>query len=196
MPNYSEDFAIIRRVTSGDVDAFETLIARYRDDVFRIVAGHVPPGEVTTVAHDAFVRAFGSLKGYKPQRPFVRWLGTIAIRTCHDFWRKRYRNKEIASCDLTENSRIRLEATLTSNSPDPATAMVEKEAAGLLHIALAKLSATDRMVVTLVHLEEHSTKEAAEMLGISVANVKVRAFRARIKLKAILEEMDPQGGGA
>ncbi len=64
-----------------------------------------------------------------------------------------------------------------------------REAEDLLRWALDKLSATDRMVVTLTHLEERPVAEAAELLGMSVPNVKVRAFRARKKLREILGDV-------
>jgi RNA polymerase sigma-70 factor (ECF subfamily) len=56
--------------------------------------------------------------------------------------------------------------------------------------ALSRLSPKDRAVIELVHLEERPVKEAAEMLGWSVANVKVRAHRSRRKLRKILEKME------
>ena len=56
--------------------------------------------------------------------------------------------------------------------------------------ALERLSPSDRALIELVHLEERPVKEAADMLGWSVANVKVRAHRSRKKLRKILEKME------
>ena len=63
-----------------------------------------------------------------------------------------------------------------------------KEAADLLEWALAHLSPEDRMVTELVHLEGLSGKEAAKMLGWTVANVKIRSFRARNRLRKLLSD--------
>lgn len=196
MNEHQDDDTIISRVLGGDMDAYAVIIERYRGDVLRIVSGHVPQPEAAAVAHDAFVRAYRSLSRYKPTRPFVRWLATIAVRTCHDFWRSRYRNRETVVSDLSEGCRLHLEASMASTDPDPAQAASQNERVARLHQALDSLSPPERLVVTLVHLEEHSTKETAQLMGISVANVKIRAFRARKKLKVALDSLEPQGGGA
>mgnify|MGYP001100848515 CR=1 FL=1 len=64
-----------------------------------------------------------------------------------------------------------------------------RHASALLDRALGRLSPKDRLVIEIVHIDERPVKEAAAMLGWSTANVKVRSFRARKKLRAILEEM-------
>ena len=65
---------------------------------------------------------------------------------------------------------------------------LKQEASELLDWALSKLSAADKMVFELVYLEGRSGKEAADFLGWSVANVKVRSFRCRKKIKKLLSE--------
>ena len=67
--------------------------------------------------------------------------------------------------------------------------MRQRETTHLLQWALARLSPENRMVVTLVHLEGYSIREAAELLGWSMVNVKVRAHRARRQLRDILEQL-------
>jgi RNA polymerase sigma-70 factor (ECF subfamily) len=57
-----------------------------------------------------------------------------------------------------------------------------------LHAALAQLSAKERLVITLLELEERSVQEIAELTGWSMGNVKVRAFRARAALRKLLED--------
>jgi RNA polymerase sigma-70 factor (ECF subfamily) len=59
-----------------------------------------------------------------------------------------------------------------------------------LQWALGRLSPENRLVVTLVHLDGHSIREAAALLGWSMINVKVRAHRARRALRNILEELE------
>jgi RNA polymerase sigma-70 factor, ECF subfamily len=65
----------------------------------------------------------------------------------------------------------------------------QRDATNLLQRALAQLSPENRMVVDLVHLEGHSVREAAELLGWTVVNVKVRAHRARQQLRKILDTL-------
>jgi RNA polymerase sigma-70 factor (ECF subfamily) len=188
----------VRAVLAGDVDAFAVLVGRYERRVASIVARHVPRDQVAETAHEVFVRAFQSLSGYKERSPFEHWLSSIAVRTCCDYWRGRGRRRETLESDLpggSEDDRSFIDNVADeAGGGDPVAAEVERrEAARLLHLALGRLSAEDRMVVSLVHLEGASVAEAAALLGMSAANVKIRAFRARGKLRAFLAGLMADG---
>jgi RNA polymerase sigma-70 factor (ECF subfamily) len=117
------------------------------------------------------------------------------VRTCYDFWRARYRNREISISSLTERQQHWLESVISAQSSRSFAADEEHQARkDVLDWALSQLSAEDRMVVELVYLEELSGKEAAKLLGWSVANVKVRSFRARKKLQKLLSQATRKGG--
>jgi RNA polymerase sigma-70 factor (ECF subfamily) len=181
------DDAIIRRVVAGDADLFEKLIVRHQAHVSRIVAGHVPREMLEEVTHDVFVRAYTSLPTYSFRTPFAHWLATIAVRTCYDVWRASAR-KEVLIGGTAAEYQEWTDRLLAAESHEHFESMVrQRETADLLQWALAQLSAENRMVVTLVHLEGYSVREAAEMLGWSTVNVKVRAHRARQQLRKILE---------
>jgi RNA polymerase sigma-70 factor (ECF subfamily) len=182
------DAKTVRQVIDGDVDAFEHLLNKYQDHVLRIVKKHVPHREVEEMAQDIFVRAYQALPGFKEEGSFRQWLSAIAVRTCYDFWRKRYRSRELPMSDLSEKHRDWLERTLSNESNQSFhEKSMENEAREVLDWALSKLSAKDRMVLELVYLEGLSGKEAAGLLGWSVANVKVRSFRSRKKLETLLK---------
>jgi RNA polymerase sigma-70 factor, ECF subfamily len=187
------DEEIIQRVLVGDTDLFEELLMRYQEHVGRIVAGHVPREMVDEVAHDVFVRAYTSLPTYSFRTPFSHWLSTIAVRTCYDVWRTVSARKEVplsGPSDVAEEQQQWAEHVLATESKERFDAMVQQQdATNLLQWALAQLSAENRMVVTLVHLEGHSVREAAELLGWTVVNVKVRAHRARQQLRKILDTL-------
>jgi RNA polymerase sigma-70 factor, ECF subfamily len=89
------DAEIIRRVIDGDVNSFEHLLRKYQDHVLRIVKRHVPYQEVEEMAQEVFVRAYQALPGFKEEGGFRQWLSSVAVRACYDFWRKRYRSKEV-----------------------------------------------------------------------------------------------------
>jgi len=186
-PSRPSDSEIIRRIIDGDVNSFEYLLKKYQDHVLRIVTKHIPYNEIEETAHNVFVRAYQALPGFKEQGSFKQWLSAITVRTCYDFWRKQYRSKEIPMSDLSERHRNWLEKTLSSESDlSFSEESRAKEAGELLDWALSKLSAKDRMVLELVYLEGLSVKEAADLLALSVSNVKVRSFRSRKKLEKIL----------
>ena len=187
------DAEVIRRVVAGEVDLFEELLLRYREHVGRIVAGHVPREMVEDVAHDVFVRAYTSLPTYSFRTPFSHWLSTIAVRSCYDVWRSVSARKEVSlsgPSEAVEEQQEWTEHLLAAESRDRFDTMVrQRDATNLLQRALAQLSPENRMVVDLVHLEGHSVREAAELLGWTVVNVKVRAHRVRHQLRKILDTL-------
>jgi len=191
------DTEIIRQVLSGDVNAFETLITRYQSHVFAIVRRHVPKDMADDMAQDAFIRAYQGLSGFTGKSGFKGWLSGIAIRTCYDFWRKAYRMKEVPVSQLTDAHREWLENAIS----DDAAAIFDKhgrqsEAIEILDWAMAQLSAEDRMIVNLIYFEGLSHKEAGALLGWSIPNVKIRAWRARKKLQKIFTEAQEKNRGA
>jgi len=154
----------------------------------------VPYDQAEETAHNVFIRAYQSLPTFKQKSEFGHWLSSIAVRTCHDFWRQRYRSKEVPMSSLTQQHQEWLENVISDTS-DRAFGEYgsRKEAREVLEWALAKLSAEDRMVLELVYLEGLTAKEAAKLLGWTTANVKVRSFRSRKKLHKLLSE--PIGKG-
>jgi RNA polymerase sigma-70 factor (ECF subfamily) len=184
------DEEIIPRILAGEVDLFEELITRYKQHVSRIVAGHVRRDMVEEVAHDAFVRAYISLSTYSFRVPFDHWLARIALRSCYDAWRTAASRKEVSLGGLEDEHQQSAERLLAAESEERFDQLVrQRDSAELLQTALAQLSPENRMVVTLVHLEGHSVREAAKRLGWSVINVKVRAHRARRQLHTVLEKL-------
>ena len=186
----TRDEDIIPRILAGEVELFEELITRYKHHVGRIVAGHVRRDMVEEVAHEAFVRAYVSLSTYSFQVPFEHWLARIALRSCYDAWRTVASRKEVSLGGLGDEHQQSAERLLAAESAERFDELIrQRETAELLQAALAQLSPENRMVVTLVHLEGHSVREAAKRLGWSVINVKVRAHRARRQLRTVLEKL-------
>jgi RNA polymerase sigma-70 factor (ECF subfamily) len=186
-----DDLEIISEVLDGDTNRFEVLIDRHREHVFRIVGRRVPREDVAEIAHDLFVRAWSSLPSFRGESPFPHWLSKIAVRTCHDYWRRRYRSKEAPMSSLGEEHADWIESTM-AGKPEASFNSAESRmlARDLMMRALAHLSPEDRAVIELVHLEERPVKEAADLLGWSTANVTVRAHRSRKKLKKILDKRE------
>jgi len=182
------DIDVVRRILAGDVNAFEKLVARYQAYVFSIVRKHVPSENVEAVAHDIFVRAYQSLPGYGQQSEFAKWLAGISVRTCAGFWRERYRRREVPVSRLGDAHRQWLDTIMADESAEKfQRAGRQQEAREILERALSQMGAQERMVLSLIHFEGCSVKEAAALMGVSAANVKIRAFRARNKLKKLLE---------
>jgi RNA polymerase sigma-70 factor, ECF subfamily len=178
------DADIIRWVLEGNTSAFEKLLAKYKNYVFAIVNRHIPRDQVEDVSQEVFLRVYQSLRKLKNADSFKTWLSAITLRTCYDYWRKRYRSKETPVSTLSSEQREWIEQTISdTSSEDWEKRGREKEAREVLEWLLALLNPAERMVIDLVYLEGLSSKEAAGLLGWSEANVKVRAFRIRQKLR-------------
>lgn len=188
-PQAPTDAELVRLVLLGKTEAFETLVARHRASVLKIVGGHVPREQVEEVAQDVFVRAFTSLAGYAGRADFQHWLARLAVRSCYAFWRETYRQRETAMSALSEEGRTWVEQALAAQADQASQERAaSREAREVLAWALDQLSPENRMVLTLVHLDGLSVKDAAGLLGWSQVNVKVRAHRARARLRKVLME--------
>lgn len=135
------------------------------------------------IVQEVFIKAFQKLSTYRGDAPFEHWLMRVAVRTCYDFLRKHQRNKETALAELSDEEDRWLDSVASSpagenDDPDAARALVAR--------LLEPLPPADRMVITLLEIEEKSVKEIAALTGWSVSLVKVRAFRARAKMRKLL----------
>ena len=187
MSQNKDDDSIIRRVLEGNINDFEILLQRYDGYVFAIVARHVPGDSIRSVAHEAFVRAYTSLPDFKGDAPFRHWLAGITVRSCYAFWREKYRAREVPMSTLGERHEQWLHKALGYS----ATAAFDRREAArwaeeILDYALSRMSPKDRIVTSMLYLEGLSVKEAAEQLGWSAINVRVRAHRARARLRRVL----------
>ena len=182
----ANDRMTVRRILQGEIDLFREIIARHQRHVARIVARHVPADRMEEIAHDVFVRAYLNLAQFSGSVPFDHWLAGIAVRTCYDFWRAKQREAWPVSA-LTEEHHRWVDHVQASQSDEQFREEARRrEAKDVLDWALAKLPAEQRMVLTLVHLDGYSVREAAGLLGWTMVNVKVRAHRARQALRKIL----------
>ena len=184
----ASDADVVARVLNGEVNAYAVLLDRHAKHVGSIVSRHVPQAHVEETSHEVFIRAFKGLAGLNNSGDFGHWVSSIAVKTCCDFWRKQYKSKEVPLSSLSDKHQEWLETVLADESGSRfEQACRQEEAVQVLDWAMARLSPKDRMAVELIHLEGMAIKDAAQLLGWSVANVKVRTFRARKKLEKLLQ---------
>lgn len=174
------DDILVRAAQKGDDGAFGTLVTRHKRRVFGLAARFARDNdELEDLCQEVFIKVYENLKGYRAEAPFEHWLVRIAVNACHNALRRRRRESGTASYD-----------SLVTGVPDRAAEA--RQAAGqarmLLAGAMARLTADEQLVLTLLELEEYTVRETAALTGWSEANVKVRGHRARQALKRILEE--------
>ncbi len=183
----------VRRVVDGDIEAFGAIVNTYQKLIAVDLGRRLPPQDVQEVAQDTFVRAFRALPSFRGEAPLRIWLLRIARLAAVDFWRRHYRRRDQVFSDLDEAAMVHIEARHQQRLEEERRDQDGQQAAReLLQAALAQLSPDDRALITLVELENCRMDEAARRLGCSLTAVKVRAFRARRRLKAVLEQM-PSG---
>jgi RNA polymerase sigma-70 factor (ECF subfamily) len=178
---------LIAAVLSGDSASFEPLVRKYSPRVFATARRYARrDSEVDDIAQEVWLKAFDKLKTFRGEAPFEHWLMRMTVRTCYDFLRRHQRNRESAFSEISEPEEDWLERFVA----DPSSASEDADAARqLVERALAKLSPSARLVLTLLEIEDRSVKEIAEITGWSVPLVKVRAFRARAEMRKIVTRM-------
>ncbi len=181
------DAELIAAVRDGDSASFEPLIRKYQPRVFATARRYARrESEVEDIVQEVFIKAFQKLHGFRGEAPFEHWLMRLAVRTCYDFLRGHQRNREMAFSELTEPEADWLERFVVQ--PDEAAETAEA-ARQLVDKVLSRLPAAARMVITLLEIEGRPVKEIAALTGWSVPLVKVRAFRARAKMRTILKNI-------
>ena len=178
MPERTDE-SLVEAALTGDDGAFAALVNRHKRRVFRL-AGRFTRSEheLDDLSQEVFIKAYEHLAQFRSEAPFEHWLSRIAVRTCYDALRKQRREKrDLPLDDLTREIRDRRCDEQLSAA----------EARSVLAWALGRMTPEERLVITLLELEEKTVREVAELTGWSQANVKVRAWRARRALKKILE---------
>ena len=173
------DEQLVQATLGGDERAFAELTCRHKSRVFGVASRFASnAAELEDICQEVFVQAYFKLRQYRRDSPFEHWLLRITTYKCYDVLRKRRRDKTGVSIDAM------LESGYEPHAPENPAPHPDLER---LHAALAQLSAKERLVITLLELEERSVQEIAEFTGWSSANVKVRAFRARAALRKLME---------
>jgi RNA polymerase sigma-70 factor (ECF subfamily) len=173
------DERLVQSVLDGDDDAFAELVRRHKRKIFGMAARFARNDhELDDICQEVFVKAYRNIRSYRGDAPFEHWLSRIAAHACCDFLRKTRRDRANLPLDL--ESGVTLDVPVEDNTA-PARARE------ILEFAMARLSAEERLVITLLELEERTVKDIASLTGWSESNVKVRAFRARKSLKRVLE---------
>jgi RNA polymerase sigma-70 factor (ECF subfamily) len=166
---------LVRASAAGDEDAFAVLVRRHQARVFRLAGRFFRrPQDVEEVAQETFLRAWLKLGTYSARAPFEHWLTRLCLRCAYDRLRR-------PGGAASSSSQQNLEDSLEAPGADP-NARLE------VTRLLARLPAADRFLLVLLEAEGWSVAEIAERLGWSQVNVKVRAHRARRRLRRVLEE--------
>jgi RNA polymerase sigma-70 factor (ECF subfamily) len=150
--------------------------------------------QVEEAAQDIFLKAFTQLDAYEGRGSFEGWLTRIATNTCLNLLRSAKRRPELTASDLSEDESAWLESNLAGAAAErQQSAERGMVAADLTERVFETMSPDDRVVLMLMDGEEASVKEVAEATGWSESNVKVKAMRARRRMREAVEKLLARG---
>lgn len=183
----STDDVLVSAAAAGDQGAFEQLFERHRRQVARIASRFFAQREqIEDIVQDSFTKAYFALDSYHGthEASFKAWLAQIAVNCCYDHLRRLRRRPEQGFGDIEETEAQEFAAQLRSPPKDVEAKAVSRDLAVKL---LSRLSAEDRLVLTLLDVEGFSVAEISKLSGWSISKVKVRAHRARAHLRRVLQ---------
>jgi RNA polymerase sigma-70 factor (ECF subfamily) len=145
---------------------------------------------VEEAAQEVFLKAFTQLGSYEGRGSMEGWLTKITTNTCLNMLRGAKRRPEQAVSELTENENEWLDQKLSTIANERhRSAERDLIAADLADRLLGVLSPEDRLALTMIDGDEATIKEVAELTGWSESKVKVRAFRARRRVREAMEKL-------
>jgi RNA polymerase sigma factor (sigma-70 family) len=189
MPESSLDVAAcVQQVRRRDEDAARALFRHLYPLVARLVRSHLPRRtSQEDLVQTVFMKVFASLDSFSGAVPLEHWVSRIAINTCLNQLAAEKARPELRWADLSEEQTQALEAVTAGQAElDPLQNLASRE---IVEKLLAQLAPADRLLMTLLHLEGRSVDEVRQITGWNVPVIKVRAFRARRKLRKHFEKL-------
>ena len=183
-PTVLSDEEVVKRVLAGDVSLFEILMRRYNQRLFRVARGILADdAEAEDVMQEAYMRAFRELATFRGEALFSTWLTRIACHEALARARKRRRLVPLAGGDGGGGEP----PDPPSEAIGPERELENRELQAVLREAVEVLPDPLRAVFCLREIEDLSTEETADALGLTAENVRVRLHRAKRSLRQTLD---------
>ena len=172
------DLALITAVLAGQTSQYEVLVKRHQRFVFTLAMRFAKNREdAEEIAQDCFVKAYRALGTFKQTAKFSTWLYTITYTTSMTFLRK----KKLTTQSINDDENF---MQIANSGTDFDANLVEKKSAHAhLNLAISMLLPDDAAIITLFYKGEQSLEEIAQTLNMEAQTVKVKLFRARLRLK-------------
>jgi RNA polymerase sigma factor (sigma-70 family) len=181
---------LARQAQAGDESAFEEIVRRYSPRVFSVASRFFRQRSlVEEAAQEVFLKAYTQLGSFEGRGSIEGWLTRIATNTCLNMIRGTKRRPEFSVSDLTDDEQHWLEQHSASEPNRESSIVTDLVAADLADRLLSVLPPEDQQALLMIDGEDASIKEVAEATGWSESKVKVRAFRARRKLREAMEKL-------
>jgi len=176
---------LVRSAQSGNIAAFERLVRLLEGQMLAVAAGFAhTPDDANDIYQDSMLAAYKALPKFKLESKFSTWLHKIVVNTALSNRRKLKRTWQKLA--LIQSEYEHQETYIDNRSPESST--LDSELNTQINRAMLKLSDNERIAFVLCHQQGFKLREAAEVMGCTDSSVKVVLFRARNKLKKLLQE--------
>lgn len=186
---------LVERAKAGDMEAFAELVRRYERRIYRMARQITQNDEdAEDVLQESFLKAFEHLDSFQGQSKFYTWVTRIAVNESLMKLRKRKSDRTVSLDENIETDEEPIVREIAVWDDTPESKYSQEELRQILDRAIDSLKPIFRTVFILRDVEELSTEETAEVLGLSVAAVKSRLLRARLQLRERLTRVFKRKG--
>jgi RNA polymerase sigma-70 factor (ECF subfamily) len=187
------DIEQVSRVKAGETEVFENLVRCHTGRIFRTLCGMLGNAEEARDAtQDTFLKAFEHIDKFEARSRFSTWLMSIAINTGTELLRRR---RPIESLDESEDEKGFRPRQVQSWVDDPEQALAKSQVNALVRKGVLRLPEKYRVALLLRDLNQLSTEDTAEALGLSIPATKARLLRGRLMLRESLAPHFSRAGG-
>jgi len=192
-PGEPDDLELLRRARRGEWEAFETLVSRLQPRVYQLAFGIArQQQDAEDVTQQTFLSVMENLDKFREEAAVSTWVLRIATNHALQILRKRRGVKMVALEQPVDGgdgyATMPMPEFIAQWKENPEDLAQRSEVKQVLHNALDELDAKYSIVFVLRDIEGYSTQETAELLDLSVSNVKVRLLRARLQLRERLTQ--------
>jgi len=174
------DEELVRKAQGGDERAFGGLVSRYETKVYSLALKMIRnPEDAEDVLQDTFLRAYRGIKSFRGHSTFSTWIYRITANSAL----MRLRRKQLPIVSIEDAEERDAPVNIADWAPGPVEQLLSRETQQVMGQAIEELPPEFRQVFVLRDIEELSNAEVAEILELSVAAVKSRLHRARLKVR-------------
>jgi RNA polymerase sigma-70 factor (ECF subfamily) len=190
-----DEAVLVAQAKDGDTRAFGDLVRRYEGKIFRL-ANHITQNreDAEDVLQETFMKAYEHLEQFKGDSKFYTWIVRIAVNQALMKLRRRKSDKSVSLDEQIDTGEDTVVREIAAWGEDPEQQFSREELGEILDGAIDSLEPPYRSVFVLRDVEDLSTEETAEALGLSVPAVKSRLLRARLQLREKLTRLFKRKG--
>jgi RNA polymerase sigma-70 factor, ECF subfamily len=180
----ADEGELVSRAQSGDNEAFAELVGRYQNKIYRLARNITQSNEdAEDVLQETFLKAYSHLDGFQRNSKFYTWIVRIAVNESLMKLRKRKSDRTVPLDEPLDTGEESVAREIAVWEDNPEQRYSREEMHEILDEAVESLKPDFRTIFVLRDIEELSTEETAEALGISIPAVKSRLLRARLALR-------------